>query len=132
MMAPSVSRSAVPDKPEPQHAIIQSSGEELLERLRALAERTDGIAHDLNNMLGTMIGYGALVLEDLPADDPNHVFVAKVMEAGAEAKRLIADLMDEANAETARVKGPAVQDCLNLSNPLDRAGEPYQAAAEDG
>ena len=44
-------------------------------------------------MLGTMIGYGSIVLEDLPADDPNHPFMEKIIEAGAEAKRLVAELL---------------------------------------
>ena len=89
-------------KTEPEIPPLPLSREEAPERLRALAERTGGIAHDLNNMLGTMIGYGALVLEDVPADDPNHAFLAKVMEAGAEAKRLVAELLDGVRAETAR------------------------------
>ena len=83
----------MPDKPQPKHAHVDMSDEQLLEQLRLLAERTGGIAHDLNNMLGTMIGYGSLVLEDLPADDPNHPFMEKVLEAGAEAKRLVAELL---------------------------------------
>ena len=87
-------------KAQPKATAIQVS--DAPERLRALAERTGGIAHDLNNMLGTMIGYSALVLEDVPADDPNHVFLANVMEAGAEANRLVAKLLDDVRAEAAR------------------------------
>jgi two-component system cell cycle sensor histidine kinase/response regulator CckA len=87
---------------EPPSPQTHGGGEKLPEQLRALAERTGGIAHDLNNMLGTMIGYGALVLEDLPSDDPNRAFLAKVIEAGAEAKQLVAELLDNARAEMAR------------------------------
>jgi signal transduction histidine kinase len=93
----------VSNKPEPLSPPMHASGDKLAEHLSALAERTGGIAHDLNNMLGTMIGYGALVLEDLPADDPNHAFLAKVMEAGAEARQLVSELLDNARAETARI-----------------------------
>ena len=83
-------------------------GEDLHERHRDVAERTGGIAHDLNNMLGTMIGYGALVLEDLPADDPNRVFLAKMLEAGAEATQLVAELLDTSGPEAIRADGPAL------------------------
>ena len=89
-------------KIEPEVPQGQASREDAPERLRALADRAGTIAHDLNNMLGTMIGYGALVLEDMPADDPNHAFLAKVLEAGTEAKQLVADLLDGARVETAR------------------------------
>jgi signal transduction histidine kinase len=96
------------NEPEPQLPQTQVSGEILVEHLSALAARTGGIAHDLNNMLGTMIGYGALDLEDLPAEHPNHVFMAKVIEAGAEAKQLVAELLDHARVETARVSRPGL------------------------
>jgi signal transduction histidine kinase len=88
--------ATVTNETEPLSPPMHASGDKLAEHLSALAERTGGIAHDLNNMLGTMIGYGALVIEDLPADDPNHVFLAKVMEAGAEARQLVAELLDNA------------------------------------
>ena len=88
---------------EPLSSQVHASGDKLAEHLSGLAERTGGIAHDLNNMLGTMIGYGALVLEDLPADDPNHAFLAKVMEAGLEARQLVAELLANARSESARV-----------------------------
>jgi hypothetical protein len=52
-------------------------------------------------MLGTMIGYGALVLEDLPADHPDREFMAKVLEAGADATRIVAELLDSARAQGA-------------------------------
>jgi hypothetical protein len=48
-----------------------------------------------------MIGYGALVLDDLPVDDPDREFMAKVVEAGAEAKRLVAELLEVARSERA-------------------------------
>jgi signal transduction histidine kinase len=73
-----------------------------LEELRALAGRTGDIAHDLNNMLGTIMGYGALVFDDLAADDPNREFMAKMIEAGAEAERLVAELLDMARDENVR------------------------------
>jgi signal transduction histidine kinase len=95
----------VSHKTEPQRRPPHVRAEDVLGQLRALAERTGGIAHDLNNMLGTMIGYGALVLDDLPEDDPNRAFLEKVVEAGAEATQLVADLLDEARAETARPNG---------------------------
>ena len=76
----------------------------MLARLQAFAGRTGALAHDLNNMLGTIIGYGALVLEDLPADHPDREFIAKVLEAGEEAKRLVAELLDSARTERASVR----------------------------
>jgi hypothetical protein len=67
---------------------------------QTLSERTGSIAHDLNNMLGTMLCYGCLVLEDMPADDPNRPALEKIVEAGLEAKRLVAALSNEAAEST--------------------------------
>jgi hypothetical protein len=69
------------------------------EQMSELLARTSGIAHDLNNMVCTMLGYGVLILDDTPVDDPNHDFLARLVEAGTEAKRLIAEL-------TATAHGP--------------------------
>ena len=89
------------NKAAPPFASNDPSRDNLLEQLQAMAGRTGAIAHDLNNMLGTMIGYGALVLDDLPVDDPDREFMAKVVEAGAEAKRLVAELLEVARSERA-------------------------------
>ena len=93
----------MPNQIEPHIPQTPVSGEKLLEQRSLIAERTGGIAHDLNNMLGTIIGYSALVLEDLPADDPNHDFLTKVVEAGAEAKQLVAELLDPTRSKAAHV-----------------------------
>ena len=55
-------------------------------------------------MLGTMIGYGALVLEDLPADNPDRELMGKVVEAGIEAKHLVAELLEMARKESMRIE----------------------------
>jgi len=81
-----------------------ASRDKLLQQLQATAGRTGAIAHDLNNMLGTMIGYGALVLDDLPVGNPDREFMAKVVEAGAEAKRLVAELLEVAQIERAEAR----------------------------
>ncbi len=90
------------DNPAAQPPHSDLSRDKLLEELRRLGGRTGAIAHDLNNMLGTMIGYGALVLDDLPVDNPDREFMAKVVEAGAEAKHLVEELLEIARKESLR------------------------------
>ena len=81
-----------------------ASRDKLLQQLQAMAGRTGAIAHDLNNMLGTIIGYGALVLDDVPVGNPDREFMAKVVKAGAEAKRLVAELLEVAQIERAEAR----------------------------
>jgi signal transduction histidine kinase len=101
MMRRLLQGSPVLNKAPPQFLPGDASRDKLLEQLQALAGRTGSIAHDLNNMLGTMMGYGALVLDDLPVGDPDREFMAKVVEAGAEAKRLVSELLEIARTERA-------------------------------
>lgn len=90
------------DRTVPQPPRSNPSREELLEQLHSLRQRVNGVAHDLNNMLGAMIGYNALALDDLPVANPNHAFLTKAMEAGAEAQRLIAELVETVHQESPR------------------------------
>jgi two-component system, cell cycle sensor histidine kinase and response regulator CckA len=92
------------DKPAAQPPHSDVSRDKLLEELQRWGGRTGAIAHDLNNMLGTMIGYGALVLEDLPPDNPDRELMGRVVEAGIEAKRLVAELLEMARNESMRAE----------------------------
>lgn len=75
--------------------LISLADQRVHDRLGAMIERTGGIAHDLNNMLGTMLCYACLLLEDAAADDPSRPALEKIVEAGLEAKRLVAALSYE-------------------------------------
>ena len=104
MMRGRLQSQAMLNKAAPPSPHDNPSRDKLLQQLQAMAGRTGAIAHDLNNMLGTMIGYGALVLDDLPAGDPDREFMAKVVEAGVEAKRLVAELLEVARIERAEAR----------------------------
>jgi hypothetical protein len=45
--------------------------------------------HDMKNMLGIIIGYSALLLDDLPADDPKRADVDEIRKAGDAALALL-------------------------------------------
>ena len=55
------------------------------------------IAHDLNNTIGTVLGYAHLLLEDASKADAGYAFLEQVIAAGEEAKRLVVELLANAN-----------------------------------
>ena len=45
--------------------------------------------HDMKNMLGIVIGYSNLLLDDMPADDPRRADVDEIRKAGEAAVALL-------------------------------------------
>lgn len=45
--------------------------------------------HDMKNMLGIIIGYGNLLLDEMPADDPKRADVDEICKAGDAALVLL-------------------------------------------
>ena len=67
--------------------------------LESRLRRSGRLAHDLNNAVGSVLGYAHLLLEDVAKDDPSYAFVEQVVEAGNEAKRIIAELLANARPD---------------------------------
>ncbi len=45
--------------------------------------------HDMKNMLGIIIGYSTLLLDEMPADDPRRADVDEIRKAGDAAVALL-------------------------------------------
>ncbi len=63
------------------------------ERMESLGILAGGVAHDLNNMLGPLVGYPELILMKLPADSPIRKQVEKIGKAASDAADVIQDLL---------------------------------------
>ncbi|HSR51875.1 MAG TPA: ATP-binding protein [Acidobacteriota bacterium] len=62
-------------------------------RLESLGILAGGIAHDFNNLLSVMMGYSALVLDDLPQDSRNAERLREVQQAGGRAHDLVEQML---------------------------------------
>ncbi|MDO8835319.1 MAG: histidine kinase dimerization/phospho-acceptor domain-containing protein [Vicinamibacterales bacterium] len=61
------------------------------------------IGHDLNNLLGAVVGYAEMLVEDTPPDAPNAPDLRRIYEAAQRASGLVATLMAHARqAQAAR------------------------------
>ncbi|MFZ5981500.1 MAG: PAS domain S-box protein, partial [Candidatus Zixiibacteriota bacterium] len=61
-------------------------------RMESLGILAGGVAHDLNNMLGPMVGYSDLILEEI---DPENNAVIKMVESISKASRIAADVIQD-------------------------------------
>lgn len=63
------------------------------EKMESLGVLAGGVAHDLNNMLGPLVGYPELILRKLPEDSPLRKQVQRMGNAAADAAEIIQDLL---------------------------------------
>lgn len=64
-----------------------------MEKMESLGMMAGGIAHDLNNVLGILVGYAEMLLGDIPADSPLREHVKNIMEGGEKAGAVVQDLL---------------------------------------
>jgi PAS domain S-box-containing protein len=62
-------------------------------KMEAIGRLAGGIAHDFNNILGAIIGYGELALDNVSEDSAVRHHVDQVMHAGVRGKRLVDNIL---------------------------------------
>lgn len=66
---------------------------ERAQRMESLGLLAGGVAHDLNNIFGPVVGYGEMLLRDLPGESKNAARVKKMTKAAEDAAAVIQDLL---------------------------------------
>ncbi len=79
------------------------------EKMEAIGTMAGGVAHDLNNVLGILVGYSELLLANIADDSPLHKHVEKMMLAGVRAAAIVQDLLTLAR------RGVHTQNVFNLN-----------------
>ena len=135
------------------HSIIHDITEQrkLEEQLRqaqkveAIGRLAGGVAHDFNNMLSVILGYGENLLEELPPDHPMRTDVAEIVEAGRRSAGLTRQLLAFSRKQTLKPEVLDLNDVVrNLEKMLGRligedieltfrfSREPLMALADPG
>jgi two-component system, cell cycle sensor histidine kinase and response regulator CckA len=94
---------------------VEKQRKELEERLRraekmeAIGTLAGGIAHDLNNVLGVLVGYSELLLLNVPQDSPFQRHAMQIFKGSQRAAAIIQDLL------TLTRRGVVVSEVVNLN-----------------
>jgi PAS domain S-box-containing protein len=62
-------------------------------KLEAMGTLAGGVAHDFNNILGAILGYGELAQSDAPTGSAMRRYVDNIMSAGQRARSLVARIL---------------------------------------
>jgi len=62
-------------------------------KLESIGRLAGGVAHDLNNLLSPIIGYGEMLLEDAAAGDPRREPTTQILKAAKGARNLVRQLL---------------------------------------
>lgn len=89
------------------------------EKMEAMGTLAGGVAHDLNNVLGVLVGYSELLLLEVPESSPLRRHVKSIMQSGERASAIIQDLLTLAR------RSVPISEVVNLNEILSRyAGTP--------
>ena len=87
-----------------------------VQKVESIGRLAGGVAHDFNNMLSVILGYGEHLLERLPPEDPLREDATQIVEAGRRSAALTRQLLAFSRRQPLR---PRVLDLNTLIADLD-------------
>ncbi len=82
------------------------------QKMEAVGRLAGGVAHDLNNMLSPIVGYGELLLNAMTPDAPNRHAIEQIFSAGQRAKDMVRQLLAFSRKQALEIKS------INIDNVL--------------
>ncbi len=69
-------------------------------KMESIGRLAGGVAHDFNNMLGVILGYGELALDTVAQDDPLHANLTEIITAARRSAHMTRQLLAFARKQT--------------------------------
>jgi two-component system, cell cycle sensor histidine kinase and response regulator CckA len=82
-------------------------------KIEAIGMLAGGVAHDLNNVLGGIVGYPDIILTQVPSDSPARKHIIAMKESGRKAAAIVKDMLTLAR------KGIEPKDVINLKDVIE-------------
>jgi two-component system cell cycle sensor histidine kinase/response regulator CckA len=82
------------------------------QKLEAVGGLAGGVAHDLNNLLSPILGYGELLLKDTTENDPRKDKLERILKAAKGARNLVRQLLAFSRKQTLEYKVMNVNETL--------------------
>jgi signal transduction histidine kinase/ActR/RegA family two-component response regulator len=82
-------------------------------KIESIGMLAGGVAHDLNNVLGGIVGYPDIILSQVPSDSPAVKFIIAMKESGRKAAAIVKDMLTLAR------KGIEPKDVINLKDVIE-------------
>jgi two-component system, cell cycle sensor histidine kinase and response regulator CckA len=115
------------------------------QKMEAIGHLAGGVAHDFNNILMAIIGFGTLIDMDLDAGSPHRAYVGEILRAAERAARLTDSLLAYSRKQMIRPVPLNLNDCVVVQKELlrrligediglvtDLAKEPLVVMADQG
>lgn len=85
------------------------------QKMEALGQLAGSVAHDFNNVLTAILGFGELLADSLPPGHPGREDVAEIMKAGESGRRLAKQLLVFSRQQPLEPKLVALNDIIRGS-----------------
>jgi len=83
------------------------------EKMEAIGTLAGGVAHDLNNVLGVLVGYSELMLEKIPEGSPLRKYAGNILNSSKRGAAIIQDLLTLAR------RGVTIAEVVNLNQSIE-------------
>jgi signal transduction histidine kinase len=77
-----------------------------------------GVAHDFNTLLGIILGYGEMIMDNISPESQNGVYLLEIMRAGNRSRELVQHLMDFSIPDKDDRKPEQLSNMIEKSLPL--------------
>jgi signal transduction histidine kinase/DNA-binding response OmpR family regulator len=100
-------------------AELEAAQEQLVqaEKLASIGQLAAGVAHEINNPIGVILGFAQVMLKRISPDDPMHKPLSTIEREGLRCKEIVQDLLDFAR------QSKPVLSRLDINDVIDAASE---------